>query len=60
MNIYTFAESTINLFLEYRDRHGYSVERAKEAALLDMTDPYVGLELEEKEVKQCPEQSQAL
>lgn len=34
----TIAEQAIDLFLEYRDVHGYSEERAKNQALIDMAE----------------------
>lgn len=38
MDTQTTAESAIDLFIEYRDKHGYSEEKAKNKALLEFHD----------------------
>ena len=45
MSIEQFTENIITLFLEYRDKHGYSEEKAKEAVLYNMADPDINMEL---------------
>ena len=38
MDSLDIAKQAIELFLEYRDVHGYSEEKAKEAALIELLD----------------------
>ena len=38
MKALDMAKQAIELFLEYRDVHGYSEEKAKEAALIELLD----------------------
>jgi hypothetical protein len=48
ISLFEFSKQVIDLFLEYRDKHGVSEDEAKEKAALDSSDPDTGFELVDK------------
>lgn len=59
--LFEFAQDSIKLFLEYRDGHGCTEDEAMAKATIDMSDPYIGIELiDSEELKKLKRQASSL